>query len=229
MFSLIFYYILFFNIFIGQQSKSYERSEDYEKSDEPRVVCKERNNFKPKCKKRKKLDINEKEQRKCTRKNRKRSNSCRSRNSSRAGDKSCGKRCYSQSIFSIPQDRKSFSTLISDIVLDTNVSKTVQRFYTSYSKYEKENREQFCEKRKKRCRTKEKDEVKKKCVKGPAKCISTKKPIIMCQSTQKDKDKKSHESTKRSNHEKFCTSRKKEVMKGKLYLILSYFYVIIYI
>lgn len=234
MFSLIVYHMLFFNIFIGRQSKSYKRSEDYEKSDEPRVICKdlikETNDFESKCKKGSKCDINEKELRKCTRKNnQKRSNSCRRRNSSRAGDKSCskvdGKRCYSQSIFSIPQDRKSFSTLISDIVLDTNVSKTVQRFYASCSKDKEEDREQFCEERKKICRTKEKDEVKKKCVKSPVKCISRKKPAIKCQSTEKEKDKKSCESTKRSSREEFCINRKKEFMKGKLYLILLYVYV----
>ncbi|XP_024888046.1 histone-lysine N-methyltransferase, H3 lysine-79 specific-like [Temnothorax curvispinosus] len=212
-----------------RQSKSYKRREDCEKSDEPRAVCKdtikERNDCKPKCeKRRKKRDISEKERQKCTGSSRKRSNSCRRRNSSRAGDKSCnkvdGKRRYSQqSIFSVSQDRKSFSTLIPDIALGTNISKTTQRFYASCSKDEKDRKQSpSCEKRRRKCETKEKDEIKKRCVKGPAKCISRKKTIHKmrtCQSTQKDKHKKSCKSTKKSNREEFCTSRKKEFMKNE--------------
>ncbi|XP_077268625.1 uncharacterized protein LOC143900790 [Temnothorax americanus] len=213
----------------GRQSKAYKRREDCEKSDEPRAICKdtikERNDCKPKCeKRRKKRNISEKERRKCTGSSRKRSNSCRRRNSSRAGDKNCnkadGKRRYSQqSIFTVPQDRKSFSTLIPDIALGTNISKTTQRFYASCSNDEKDRKQSpSCEKRRRKCETKEKDEIKKRCVKGPAKCISRKKTIHKmqtCQSTQKDKHKKSCKSTKKSNREEFCTSRKKEFMKNE--------------
>lgn len=170
----------------------------------------------------KKCDISKKKQRKCIGNGRKRSNSCRRRNSSRAGDESCnkvdGKRHYSQqSIFSVSQDRESFSTLISDIILDANVSKTTQRFYASCSKDEKDREEgPSCEKPKRKCGIK-KDEIKKKCVKGPAKCISRKKAIDKmrtCQAAPKDKHKKSCESKKKSNHEEYCTSRKKKFMKG---------------
>lgn len=211
----------------GRPSKSHNR-EDCEEPDEQRAFCKDsikrKNDCESKCEKRcEKRNVNEKK-RKCTGNNRKRSSSCRRRNSSRTSDKSCskvdGKRRYSQqSISSVLQDRKSFSTLIPDIVLDTNISKTTQRFYASCSKEEK-NRKQdpTCEKRKKKCGTKEKDETKKKCVKGPAKCMSRKKTndkMQVCQSCmKKDKDKK-FESTIKTNHEEYCTSRKEEFMKGR--------------
>lgn len=166
-----------------------------------------------------KRNFNEKK-RKCTGNNQKRSSS-RKRNSSRTSDKSCsGKRRYSQqSISSVLQDRKSFSTLIPDIVLDTNISKTTQRFYASCNKKEK-NRKQdpTCKKRKRKCGTKEKDETKKKCVKGPAKCMPRKKTNDkVCQScVKKDKDKKFDKSTTiKTNHEEYCTSRKEEFMKGR--------------
>lgn len=218
----------------GRQSQSCKQHEDCEKPDKSPVICKDsiRNrNCESKCEEQRvKRDISEKERRKCTGSSRKRSNSCRKRNSSRARDKRCskvdGKRLYSQqSIFSVPRDRKTFSTLIPDIVLGTNVSK---RFYASCSKDEKDREEDpSCEKRKRKCGIEEKDEIKKKCVKGPAKCMSRKKTdkIQICQSKQKDKDEKSCESTKKSCHQKYCT-RKKEFMEGKLDLIQLFNYYI---
>lgn len=183
-----------------------------------------KNDCELKCeKRRRKCDISGKEWRKRNR--RKRSNR---KNSSRSGDKNSnkidGKRHYSQqSIFSIPQDRKFFSNLIPDIVLGTNVSKTVQRFYASCSKVEKDRKQDICNKRKRKCEAKEKDKIKEKCVKGPARCISRKKisnkKSQICQSIQKDEFKESCESTKKSKREEYCLGRKKELMKGKLYLI----------
>ncbi|XP_018403870.1 PREDICTED: axoneme-associated protein mst101(2)-like isoform X1 [Cyphomyrmex costatus] len=203
-----------------RQSKSCKQRDDCDKADEPRVVCKdslkETDDFESKCKK---------EQRKCPGNNRKRSNSCRKRNSSRTSDKNCskvdGKRCYStsdvtkQSIFFVPRDRKSFSTSISDIILGTNVS---ERFYTSCSKDEKDRRQApSCEKRRMKCDIKEKEEIEKKCAKGPAKCMSRKKAdkTQTCQSTKRDENKKFCESPKKSRQEEFCASRKKDLKKDE--------------
>ncbi|XP_025988705.2 uncharacterized protein LOC105201247 [Solenopsis invicta] len=226
----------------GRQSKSYKLRKDCKKSNESRAVCKDsiqkyitcESKSKKRCKKR---DIGDKEREKCTGNNRKRSNSCRRRNSSRVSDKSCSKveqkRRYSQqSIFSVPRDHKSFSTLIPDIVFGMNVS---NRLYASCSKDDR-NRKQgpSCEKRKRTCETKEKNKIKGKCVKSPAKCMSRKKTNdkkTFCQSTQKDADKKfcqstqkdtgtkfcettkSKESIKKSNREEFCINRKKQFTK----------------
>ncbi|XP_025074972.1 transcription initiation factor TFIID subunit 3-like [Pogonomyrmex barbatus] len=173
-----------------------------------------------------KRDTIEKERRKCTESDRKRFDS-RRKNSSRASNESCRKgkekRYYSQqSIFPIPWNLNSFFTSIPDI-LDTNISKTTQRFYASCNKSEEELK-QICEKRKQKCKTKKKE---KKCVKGPAKCISRKKPIkkTCSQSLQKEKDKKLREPT---NHEKYCANRKKAFKIGLLYVILLY-YIFLYV
>ncbi|KYN30017.1 hypothetical protein ALC57_00527 [Trachymyrmex cornetzi] len=213
-----------------RQSKSYKQRDDCEKADEPRIVCKESmkktDKFESRCKKQHvECDISEKERRKCSGNNRKRSNSYRKRNSSRTSDKSCskvdGKRYYStsditkQSIFSVPPNRKSFSNSISDIIR-INVSK---RFYVNCSKNKKDRRQApSCEKPKMKYETKKKEEIKKKCVKGPAKCMSRKKTTDktqIYQSTKKDEDKKFCESTKKSRHEEFCVSRKKELKRDE--------------
>ncbi|XP_011065772.1 PREDICTED: uncharacterized protein LOC105152915 [Acromyrmex echinatior] len=61
-----------------------------------------------------------------------------------------------------------------------------------------------------------KEETKKKCVKGVAKCMSRKKTTTdkmqICQSTKKDEDKKFYESTKK---EEFCATIEKEIKKDK--------------
>ncbi|XP_011702457.1 PREDICTED: uncharacterized protein LOC105458668 isoform X2 [Wasmannia auropunctata] len=219
----------------SRKQERQSKSEGCEKSDETRATCQDskgKNDCKSKYEKRYVKRDNSKKERKCTESTRKRSNSGRKRNSSRASDESCskgdGKRRYSQqSIFPGPQDRKFFSTLISDIVRDTNVSK---RLYTGCSK-EEDQKLPSCEKTKRKCGTKEKDEIKKKCTKEPAKCISREKTTKMkvCQSLQKEKedDKKSCESTKKSCHEKYCTDRKKSMKvlsAASLHTLLINFY-----
>ena len=185
-------------------------------------------NFESKSKKQRVKCNNEKENagRKCTGNNRKRSNSYK-RNSSRTCGKSCskvdGKRYYStsdvtkQSIFSVPRNRKSFSNSISDITLGINVNK---RFYTSNASYSKDKKDQrqtpSCKEPK--MKDEKKEEIKKKCVKGPAKCMSRKKTIDktqICQSTKKDN--KFYESENFYKKEK--TSKEKELKRGKINLI----------
>lgn len=215
--------------------KSNKRHEDCEKPDGPRAICKDsiegKNACEPKCEKRcKDCDNNEKERQNCTGNRRKRSSSCRGKSSSRASDESCdkvdGKQRYSQqSIFSIPQDRKSCSILIPDIVLgtNTNVSKTTRRFYVTHKNEKSRRLSPSSEERKRKCGNKEKDEIKKRCVKGSTKCISRKnlndKKSQISQSVQKDESKKSREITKQSHHTEFCAVRKKSFMKDEMFKV----------
>ncbi|KMQ96981.1 homeobox protein six1 [Lasius niger] len=114
-------------------------------------------------------------------------------------------------------DHRSFSTLIPDIVLDTDVRKTTKALYSSCGKSEKRDLKQgpSCEKQKRKCETTKKDETKRKCVKGPAKCLSRKSIVDKaqtCQSTKaKDEDKKLREPTQKYyNHAEYCANRKIE-------------------
>ncbi|CAL1684405.1 unnamed protein product [Lasius platythorax] len=208
-----------------RRSKSSTRRQDCEKPS--RVICKDSSKRKNDCheskSKEKRCVKPEKEQSKCTGKHQRRSESCQKRNSSRSsGNKNCGKvdgkRRYSQqSIFSISRDHRSFSTLIPDIVLDTDVRKTTKALYSSCGKSEKRDLKQgpSCEKQKRKCETTKKDETKRKCVKGPAKCLSRKSIVDKaqtCQSTKaKDEDKKLREPTQKYyNHAEYCANRKIE-------------------
>ncbi|XP_029671870.1 uncharacterized protein LOC115240702 [Formica exsecta] len=203
-----------------QRSKSCTGRKDYEEPS--RVACKNSSKRKNDCRESK---SNEKRCAKslperCAEYNPKRSESGRKRKSSRVSDKNCGKinekRRYSQqSIFSVPRDHRSFSTLIPDIVLDTNVRKTTKALYSSSEDEKKDLKQSLsCEEQKRKCGTTKKDETKKKCVKGPAKCLSRKSIVDkmqICQSTQKDQDKMLREPTQKScDHTEYCSNRKLE-------------------
>lgn len=210
-----------------QRAKSCTGRKDCEKS--PRMVCKKKKNCQSKSDKKRYVKP-EKERPKRTRNNQKRSESCRKK-SPRSSDKNCGKidgkRHYSQqSIFSLSQDHRSFSTMIPNIVLCTGAKKTTKT--SSCDKSEKKDLKPApsCEKPKRKCETTKKDETKKKCTKGPAKCLSRK---TTCQS-QRYKDIELCEPEKPSNHVEYCTNRKLEpITKGKYFLCKLYkFFLSIY-
>lgn len=214
-----------------------ERRETREK--EVRVICTDPSKGKNDCGResnhKKGHEIREKGQQKCTGNNRGQSKSSQKRDSSYDRSNIDGKRHYSrQSIFSVSRYHRSFSTLIPDIVLGTNVARrTTHRFYASCSKDEKDSKPS-CDKPKKKCDTDKKDEVKKKCVKDPPKCL-TKKSIPdkkqTCQSMSKDKDTNSYKPTQKTSHEEYCSNRK-EAIKGKFcdnYKILIILYTIYHI
>ncbi|XP_072743909.1 uncharacterized protein [Anoplolepis gracilipes] len=202
----------------GQQSKSCTQRKDSEESSCASKDSSKRKNDCSKSKSDKKYTKPEKEWSKCTSGNHQKRSENRTSNSSRSSDKNKidGKRRYSQqSIFSVSRDHRSFSTLIPDIVLGTDVKKTTKAFYSSCDKNEKDlKRELSCEEQKRKCETMKKDETKRKCVKGPAKCLSRKSIIDKmqtCESTQKDtqKDEKLREPTKKScSHAEYCSNRK---------------------
>lgn len=207
----------------GQRSKSCTERKDIE---EPSRVCKN-----PKESKRKKDCSDSKfknnrclkaEPKRCAEYNKLRnSERSRKRNPSRVHDKNCGKidekRRYStQSIFPVSRDHRSFSTLIPDIVLNTDVGKTTKALYSSCSE---DKKIPSCEEQKRKCeKNPQKDE--KKCVKGPAKCLSRKSEMQNCPTTQKDQDKMIREPRQKScDHTEYCSNRKLQSnTKGKFYV-----------
>jgi len=199
-----------------QRAKSCTRRKDCEEP--PRVVCKKKKNCQSKPDK-KRCVKPEKERPKCTGNNRKRSESCRKRKLSRSSDKNCGKtdgkRHYSQqSIFSVSRNHRSFSTMIPNIVLYTDARKTTKASSCDKKNEKKDPKQSLsCEKPKRKCETTRKDETKRKCVKGSAKCLSRKSTadkMQTCQSTQRGKDKELREPEKSCNHAEYCANRKLE-------------------
>lgn len=202
----------------SERAKSCTRRKDCEKP--PRVVCKKKKNCQSKSDK-KRCVKPEKERPKYT--ENKRSESCRKRKLSRSNNKNCGKingkRHYSQqSIFSVSRNHRSFSTMIPNIVLYTDARKTTKASSCDKKNEKKDPKQSLsCEKPKRKYETTKKDETKRKCVKGPAKCLPRKSFVDKMQtyrSTQKGKELREPE--KSCNHAEYCANRKLEsITKGK--------------